>query len=499
MRDNDLVEDGGSSVPDRFRIDWGYSENRYEQPEWKKEEQRVVRNAPVSCSRNQKMRLSLELTINKRGNAPSSLSGRIVGHPGTSANRWFKFTSDTLKLTEGTHSVSVVAKEPLSSWPTELGETIQWTFATQKGTLDLGQSGPHTVFVTFGVPTEDENTPSAYRATFARMREATRRVGKIGHCPSVTLIEQLFKPFERYILGPGDLLEPEQQEVQRDGHLQTYMTEVDWPRFLGSKRAGSLEKKLGKLEQRVSELKGNIEKRQIRIRNKKEQMETVGTPDEDGNTEPEDRICEVRRCAERIVQESIEFIEQSEREVAARESEKARTARQISREQIGAWPLAVLEKYGGECQAIVRFVLAVLRQIGFQERSRWDSVEIRYVSAEPRGTDYQPIIHSDPVGCSSEYTLVNRPVQTRFYSGEEVVRERIRANNFEAFLRYRYKKNGQFYQAWYGGGIGLIGQPQAEPITSAFYRQLLSAPFAGLAEYRDTEAGVEFTNYWPFR
>ncbi len=418
MRSNDMIEEQEGHVPERFRIDWGYSKDLYPQPEWEVGEE----NAPVSYSRNEEMRLLLDLAVEKRGAVPSAVEGRIVGHPVGSSDPGFDFASEPFTLTDGSDPVPVFGTSSLPDWPAHLENEIQWTFHGTRGHLDLGISGPHTVFVTFDHPIKGDeyesytthlsNSTHEDGATCARMREATRRVHRAGPCTSVELIKRLFAAFPRYVLGPENLSDEQWREVLGDEDLGIYMEQVDWPQFHHADR------------------------------------------------------------------------DDWERE-------------QLLREQGGAWPLAVLERYGGECQAIVRFIRGVLMQVGHNE----GELHTMYVSAKAPKV---PVIQLDRGrGCSGpksrdpnyDYALVDQPLEV----GGRYAQSEVMRSNYEAFLMYRYREHGQWYRAWYGGGEGLIDGPQAEPLSEEFKTRLLDV-FAGLAECRWIGNGAfEVTNYWSYR
>ncbi len=174
--------------------------------------------------------------------------------------------------------------------------------------------------------------------------------------------------------------------------------------------------------------------------------------------------------------------------------------------QGGVWPLADLEEFGGECQAVVRFIRALLRQLGFRGETEEDSVEMRYVAAHA-ADPYRAVLDAEPIHCSGpnpnrEYGLVDYSAEERYYSWTEA-RQNLRINNFEAFLRYRYKEGRTFYQAWYSGGAhhlmdqGMIErapqrekdsriQPEGKRLPREFRRTLLNA-FSGLIEYKVVE------------
>ncbi len=510
-------------------------------PEWQTEEQRVVRNAPVSYSRNETMRLQLGLRVWREGEtAPSGVQGRIFGRPVHSSKQSFRFQSDEFLLTEERDQVVVVGEAPLPDWPRTLEKEIEWTFRGDHVKIDLGRSGPHTVFVTFGPPTgyqEDNQRTYVYGATHARMREATRRVAEIDSCSSVKLIKRLFRQLGDYGVGGFEQLSTwDELEVEGDTRLKAYMEKVDWPRFfpyinLRSPRAFSSSRRvyldeweasLARIVRRCRHLEGEIEDSRDVIRGLSRGLRDTlrsALEDVDDALVDAETMEQVDAHIDYYSDQASQEIEQERRFIleAEREAEDLNTLLQTEREKIrtehrkqgGAWPLAVLEKYGGECQAIVRFVLAVLRQLGFRGESGRGSVEIRYVASEIRNRYFlEPIIGEAPVSCRGpragqgyRYGLVDRPVKRRSYAASELKHKRIRLKSFQTYLRYVYEDNGTPYQVWYGGGIGQVGDPQSceGPLTPAFRHELLSKPFAGLIEYVSDGSEITVTNYWPFQ
>lgn len=170
-------------------------------------------------------------------------------------------------------------------------------------------------------------------------------------------------------------------------------------------------------------------------------------------------------------------------------------------EQGGAWPLMVLEDFGGECQAMVRFVRGILVQLGHEE----GTIETMYVNASAEHPK-APIIRTYGTGCDGPrddrgYALVDREVEVG--KKYDVEGHAVGWNNFEAYLQYTYENDeGETMQAWYGGGIGLIKQPQREPLSDEFKKTLLFV-FKGLAEFKIVREGTkrmrEVTRYWPYR
>lgn len=157
-------------------------------------------------------------------------------------------------------------------------------------------------------------------------------------------------------------------------------------------------------------------------------------------------------------------------------------------EQGGAWPLADLERFGGQCQAILRFVRGVAMQVGLP-----GTLEIKCVT----GDFNQPgraIISDRPQGVRGEggkgYYLVDAPVEEgAFYSPLD---SRVGFNRFEAYLRYRYTRNGENRQSWYGGGIGRnVEEPQNDVPSDEVQRRLLGV-FKGIAAYTWRQRGGQW-------
>ncbi len=146
----------------------------------------------------------------------------------------------------------------------------------------------------------------------------------------------------------------------------------------------------------------------------------------------------------------------------------------------GAWPLAEFEKYGGECQAIVRFIRGLKNQIGLP-----GTAEVKYVNAD--ASDYMtPVIKdrgSRVTGPDKKknYALVDREVKV----GKAYTQAEVGWNNFEAYMKFTYDDGaGSAQVAWFGGGVGKIGQVDAnDPDAVAELERTLILVFWGLAEY----------------
>lgn len=140
----------------------------------------------------------------------------------------------------------------------------------------------------------------------------------------------------------------------------------------------------------------------------------------------------------------------------------------------GAWPLADWLSYRAECQAICRFVSAVIKQVGCP-----GTAEVMVVWADPDvdsgntaleatwasggGLARKPtrMINGDP--CNA--TLVDSHVEegAEYQIDNESGAGYVGCNNFEACLRFEH--NG--VKKYYGGGAGTYGS--AQEVLTAFH------------------------------
>src|SRR5205807_2197114 len=119
----------------------------------------------------------------------------------------------------------------------------------------------------------------------------------------------------------------------------------------------------------------------------------------------------------------------------------------------GAWPMADHMSATGECQAIVRFVRNVIKQVGCPGKTDavvvWadpDKHEGREVLEAPLGAGGLNGRKKSVNGQTWYAALSDTPVTEgyRFHEG------RVGLNNFEACLRFTHKKKTKYY----GGGAG---------------------------------------------
>ncbi len=156
-----------------------------------------------------------------------------------------------------------------------------------------------------------------------------------------------------------------------------------------------------------------------------------------------------------------------------------------TRNQGGAWPLAEHSKWGGECQAIVRLIRGILKQVGCP-----GDTQPKFVNCDARKPK-TAIIRDIGTRCTGPdpnrgYALVDTPVKVgELYDNTSG----IGWNNYEAYMLFTHEGES----TWFGGGMGRIPKG-ADPLLTAFY---------GLAEYEIVMVGSsakrKVTNYWSYQ
>ncbi len=173
------------------------------------------------------------------------------------------------------------------------------------------------------------------------------------------------------------------------------------------------------------------------------------------------------------------------------------------REQGGAWPLASLREYGGQCQAIARLIRGILHQAGFRD----GTIELRYVTADFRNP-HHAIVNEEPARCTGpaapdrQYVLISSPFVAA--GRREGTTAQLGANVYEAFIRYRYREEETWYQAWYPAGVSgrrYVWPEEHGDISQKQKNELLHV-FLGMAEgywleKRDGRDVYRITDYEP--
>jgi hypothetical protein len=129
----------------------------------------------------------------------------------------------------------------------------------------------------------------------------------------------------------------------------------------------------------------------------------------------------------------------------------------------GAWPMMDYKRYYGECQAIVRFVGSVIKQVGVD-----GTAELVYVFAEPAnpGVAVESADANNYQGCA----LVDKEVQVgQVYPPNNTVLDDDSVspgfNNYEACLKFTHGGSTKYY----GGGTGGHGSDTAQQVILSFF------------------------------
>jgi LysM repeat protein len=154
----------------------------------------------------------------------------------------------------------------------------------------------------------------------------------------------------------------------------------------------------------------------------------------------------------------------------------------------GAWPLAEFEKYGGECQAIVRLVRGILHQVGCP-----GIIELKYVNAV---IDSSYIVKTKVLDVGTRvtgpdskkgYALVDGAVSV----GQFCTSADAGFNNYEAYMKYTYPVSGKNMAAWFGGGAGKFGEVDTgDPAAVSTFEESLINVFWGIVEYEAVLQGT---------
>ena len=134
----------------------------------------------------------------------------------------------------------------------------------------------------------------------------------------------------------------------------------------------------------------------------------------------------------------------------------------------GAWPMADFIKQTGECQAIVRFVRGVIKQVGCPGKA-----ETVIVWSDPNVSGGKKALENEwekgggldkvkkKVGGQTWYAALadRNPIRV----GQTFTSKQMGLNNFEACLRFEHNK----VKKYYGGGAGVYDSPQQ--VITAFF------------------------------
>ena len=156
----------------------------------------------------------------------------------------------------------------------------------------------------------------------------------------------------------------------------------------------------------------------------------------------------------------------------------------------GAWPLAQFERYGGECQAIVRLIRGILHQVGCPGK-----IELKYVNGTI-DSSYKVKTQILDYG-----TKVTGPDSTKGYAlidgkvtvGQVCKNTDVGFNNYEACMKYTYPLSSKTMAAWFGGGAGKIGEVDTgnKKNVDSFEESLIGV-FWGIVEFEWVYVGKKW-------
>ena len=129
---------------------------------------------------------------------------------------------------------------------------------------------------------------------------------------------------------------------------------------------------------------------------------------------------------------------------------------------VGAWPIADGKRWGAECQAICRFVRAIMRQIGAKSKLDYRTYTADFSDPET------PLNQDTPTGPRADfsYALADQKVWLRTYWEPVTDSSKIPLdipqnrgpwpgwNNFEAYLKVTPDDGGEM--RLFGGGVGIL-------------------------------------------
>jgi hypothetical protein len=164
----------------------------------------------------------------------------------------------------------------------------------------------------------------------------------------------------------------------------------------------------------------------------------------------------------------------------------------------GAWPICDFSRFKAQCQAIVRWVRAVIKTVGCP-----GTADLVTIWADPlidngqttqmalndpdQGLDSTAMVHGRP--CAA--VLVDRyPVEGQVYDVEEKTDRYIGVNRYEACLRFTQGGKTKFY----GGGAGTYDS--ADEVLMAFYALAWMTPAGTNANGKHIAMVVEVVRRW---
>ena len=142
--------------------EWGDSSDAYETPEWVAD----TRNNPISQTKNTKLTAKVKLKVEPAGATFELFGNGFDGY----AN--FRKTGNL--STGSDQEITVTADDVLPNTVGKVNKIIDWKITVGTTEYDIGSSGEHIVYVTYGTPSG--SIPTDYRVSWS-CRRCTGKVG----------------------------------------------------------------------------------------------------------------------------------------------------------------------------------------------------------------------------------------------------------------------------------------------------------------------------------
>jgi hypothetical protein len=205
--------------------DWRNTGSRYDKPEWGQNS-----NYPVSLSMDSvvSLKATFDITLKKKDQISCEIDGN--------ADDDFLCFSLLTTLKSGKASLVLTSSEKIPKYVRKLIRSINWSVRIDNRII-IGNSGPHTIYVTFG-PAKDSGLPED-GVTEKRMRTAVDWVSATSCVQPVRIVEALFKNFHGYTLGYERLHPTLKDELDQNPLKKQALLDAGFPTYLKSSIGGA--------------------------------------------------------------------------------------------------------------------------------------------------------------------------------------------------------------------------------------------------------------------
>lgn len=213
-----LTDDGVLKEND---ADWTDSGAPIPAPEWTPQ-----KSSPVSLHAPNTLRMKAVLQV--RSSAKKPIDGIFVG----TGNKAYSSLEAPITLQPKTVEVEVTAAEEI---PDVVGTmcfpAISWKVVVSNKDYAIGQSGPHTLYITYGQPVVDGRPEDG--VTTRRMQTAQEwyQRANAGGSTIFVLIDRMFKTFKWYVLDFLGLPAALQNELNADPPKKARLMQAGFPTY----------------------------------------------------------------------------------------------------------------------------------------------------------------------------------------------------------------------------------------------------------------------------